>query len=97
MDYVNMFKEKINDLTGNTHSYHRIREVDWNKSVEISYRCFKYYSQCRAKCTVVLDLNNKLANIYENGEKHNHPPGFALRNIKVCLFINLFHFYFHDL
>lgn len=83
MDYVKQFKDKISELTGNSHSYHRLREVESNKTIEISYRCFRYYSKCKSKCTVVLDLNNLVAHVYQSDEKHNHRPGYALRNFKV--------------
>jgi hypothetical protein len=84
IDYVKEFKNRIDQLTGNAYSYHRLREIELNGTIEISYRCFKYYCKCKSKCTVLLDLNNQIANIYQCAEKHNHMLGYTQRSFKVC-------------
>ena len=65
------FRKKLLELTGISYNYHYIRSN--GTSLIIYFRCNKTFKlKCKSRFMIIFDKKNKLANIYQNDDIHNH-------------------------
>ena len=67
------FRDVLFKLTEISYHFNSIRHL---KSIEFSllyFKCLKAtLSGCKSRCLIIFDKKNKVANIYQNEEKHSH-------------------------
>ena len=67
------FREKLFILTENSYNFVSIRYPISTNTCIIKYRCHKAFKlRCKSRVTIIFDKINKLANIYQIDQVHNH-------------------------
>ena len=74
------FRQRLLQLTGISYYFHyNLSESE--DAIGLIYRCHCSYlskSNCNSKFMILFDKKNKLANIYQNNEIHNHKVNIGL-------------------
>ena len=100
------FREKLLKLMGNSYYLSHIRYSCFNEISILYYRCRFNASNCKTRSMIIFDKKNKLANIYQNNEIHNHKDRIKLNQkiiryskkdvILIQILFSLINYFFNE-